>query len=169
MKKFILSYIFISLILLIKNLIHLFHSAYIRSKFIINHKEGTPSKNYELKNSIISLINRANIDYHYEITAKLLSDFSYASKVDDYLIQTWAEYMYRCKHTFFWGYNLLKKCKIFSPIFKNTHNIFVTTILCLFEIIVAYLLGLYFDTTGIGNKILAFLTELGTSLIDKIL
>lgn len=168
MKNIIYFYIGISLILLLKNLIHLIHCNYIRTKFAINHKNKTPLKNYELKNSIIYLIKTAKVDNDYVIKADILVNSYYSPKIDNYLLQAQSEYIYLCKHTLLWGCELLKKCRLFSPVFKHTKNIFATIIICFLEMFAAYLLGLYFDTTGIGNKILSALTSLVTSLINSI-
>ena len=164
-----MSYAGIALFLLLKNFIHLLHCDYLHRKFITNHQNGTPEKNYELKNSIADIVNTASVDNFYEINATILANPVYISKIEDYILQAQAEYIYRFKHSIFWGYtNVLKKFKIFSPVFKHTNNIFITLIICFLEMFFAYLLGLYLDTTGIGNKILSALTFWASSLINNI-
>lgn len=169
MIKFVLFYIFIALVLFVKNFIHLMHCAYIQTKFVENHNNNSSVKNYEFQNSIISLLHRAKVYVQTNITAKTVSDIYKACVIEDYIVQAKAEYIYRCKHTIFWGYSLIKKLKIFKPIFNHTNNIFISIICCLAEGFAAYLLGLYLDTTGIGNKILTYLTALASTLIEHIL
>lgn len=169
MLKFVLFYIFIALVLSIKNFIHLMHCAYVQTKFIENHNNNSSVKNYEIQNSIISLLHRAKVYIQTNITAETVSNICKACVIEDYIVQAKAEYIYRSKHAIFWGYSLIKKLKIFKPIFHHTNNVFISIVCCAAESFAAYLLGLYLDTTGIGNKILAYLTALASTLIEHIL
>ena len=66
-----------------------------------------------------------------------------------------------------WLFIALDKLTIFAPA-RKTGNFFISLVVAALEIFVAYLVGLYLDTTGIGNKILAHLFFLLNHIADAL-
>lgn len=71
---------------------------------------------------------------------------------------TLSNYFRKVRDAFAWPMRAIEKLKMFAPIRKISNKL-SWIILAPLEIFASYLLGLFLDTTGIGNKILTFLID----------
>ena len=68
-----------------------------------------------------------------------------------------------------WPLKFFITLSVYRPINSKKRNKLLTFIFGLLESVGIYLLGLFLDTTGIGNKILAFLLYFPEQLIQGLL
>ena len=143
-------YISISLILFIKNLCDMLRCSYIKNKLETNEQSNNSSKNLNYTVSVRSLLKRTGL---YHLSGSYLSG-QQSYKICRRLTEARGIYRHRMIHCMFWPLALTSKMHVFRPIHKGKLNIFIKLTFCLIESLAIYLLGLYLDTTGIGNKIL---------------
>lgn len=165
MLKFILWYLGISAIIFLKHFIDFWRCMYVAFRLEYNIEEHPSRRNYNYITSVRSLLSRAYISSDIGKYSQIAYD---VDDITDRLFQARGIYRDRMLHSPLWGYNVLKKIHIFSPIFERSHGWFVSTILCLAEGLALYLIGLYLDNSGIGKSLLSYLISLGHSLIDSV-
>lgn len=168
MLKIITAYILIAVFIYTKNKINYLRCNYVINNLIANAKNKKYNNNFNYINSVESLLSGASIYSPVFLDYSKLANGYYLNSIIEHLEQARGIYRHRYIHSLFWGYPFLKKIKIFKPIFNKSTNIIVSIVICLVEGFLVYLLGLYLDTTGIGNKILICLTDFASSLIEHI-
>lgn len=159
MVKIICIYFLISVFIYLKN-----KYRQLKCNYVINgiFKSKNISDRYKYILSASFLLSKANI-YRLDISNDLKNT---PNSVIESLEIARGIYIGRSHRAFLWGYFVLLKIHIFKPIFSHINNKTSAIIICLAEFFFTYLIGLYFDTTGIGNKILTFLPVALNRLAD---
>lgn len=165
MLRFILFYLGISAIILLKHSIDFWRCVYIPFMLNYNIVRKKLRRNYNYINSIKSLLSRAYISCDIGKYEKITYN---VDSITERLLQARGIYRDRMLHSPCWGYNVLKKLHIFSPIFERSHGWFVSIILCFAEGLALYLFGLFLDSSGIGKSLLSYLISLGRTIIDSV-
>ena len=152
--KILLFYILVTIFIAIKNCINFARCIYIELKLKDNYSNGKNVNNYYLADSLNSLLCKANVSV---VPAKELRDSFSAPKVFDHILRARAKYRHRMIHSYCWVINLFSHMRIFSFNITRIENKLLRFIFCIAEWLVLYLVGLFLDTSGIGNKILSHL------------
>lgn len=168
MSRIFIFYITVSLIILIKNLIYFCRCnyAYIELQDSLQKSEYKNNVNHSV--SIKSLISNANIPCPLSFSAEIFTESYWIKQLLKYVSHASGVYRHRLLHAFFWPSSFIKKINIFKIITDKTNNVFLSILFCIIEAFFVYLLGLYLDTSGIGSKILTFVTGWVSSLIGHI-
>lgn len=159
MVKIICIYFFISILLYLKN-----KYRQLKCNYVINgiYKSKNISDRYQYILATSFLLSKANI-YRLDISDDLKTN---PNSVIESLEIARGIYIGRSHRALLWGYFVLMRIHIFKPIFSQINNKMLAFIICLVEFFFTYLIGLYLDTTGIGNKILTSLPVALNKLAD---
>ena len=167
--KLLYYYCIIAVLLSARHWIDWFRCLYIAARLHNNNQTNKKYKNQNYAISIESLLKNAK---GYNIESRiynLLSRRDYSDvEMLGALFEAQAVYRHWALHTFTWPATLFRKLNLFNHIFNTRHNFFIKIIMCFLEGFLVYLLGLYLDTTGIGNKILTYITDWALILIGYI-
>ena len=167
MKRIIFIYISTTLLLALKNLINWWRCTYISARMQMNI-DVSPYKNLNYTISIISLLKRLDCYYTKKEISKMIVNPHGMLTIIKHLYEVRGIYYHQIVHSFTWPYRVMRKITVFKPLSDVKNNPIISTILCIGEGFVIYLLGLYLDTTGIGNKILAFLLDFLTEAVEHL-
>lgn len=163
MLRIIMVYIAIAIFIFVVNLIRYMKVSYYQMLFNANFANNTPIENYKIQHSIISLLRKAKLNFaKYEIDT--ISNPLYCDEINNAL--NWAKgyFHHQYTHCLFWPLHIIEKLTIFLPA-RKIKNKFISFIFAIIEFFLVYLLGLYLDTTGIGNKILTYLLDFSNHVI----
>lgn len=138
-------------------LVH-YRNIYVKN---INNREST--KNTIIASSFAHYLNEAPI----HISTLDICSLYKTSDCQDAYIWTLSNYFRKIRAAFAWPWHAIERLKLFAPIRKISNKL-AWIILAPLEMFVAYLLGLYLDTTGIGNKILMFLLDFLSHIFPNI-
>ena len=164
--KLLIIYFSIAFLKFIWNTTLYFHCDFLMRKYIDNIYVD-PFKNYNILNSVKWHFKRTDtycrtLNTQDGITEKS-QDILHATK--DCFLHAMGVYYYRALNSVFWIFTdfLSTKKIIFIPV-KLRSNIFFSFLCSLFDWFLLYLVGLFLDTSGIGQRILdslhAFLSVL---------
>ena len=155
-------YIIISVFILILNAIH-----YFQTKYNLNFQNNTPNKNYSIKFSTYRLFAKTELNFQTAQSIDIIANSHYRSEFNNAFEHSKGYFSDRLLHSFVWPITFIKKLKIFS-IVQKIPNKLISFVIGLFEAFAIYLLGLFLDTTGIGNTILTFLISKVSYLVPQI-
>ena len=153
-------YITIAFIILIINLIKKYQCKYFSSKLFSNHMKQKSQKNHDYKESIIDLLDSAGISISgVFVSPTSITNGFVINTLCDKLREASGKFHNRAFRCYQWGYKVIKRTLQYSPFQRAEVNYAVRFFIFLLETLLVYLLGLWLDTTGIGNKILNALTD----------
>lgn len=168
MSRIFIFYITVSLIILIKNLVCFCRCNYAYNALRNSLQKSEYKNNVKHSVSVKSLILNANIPCPLSFSVDTFTESYWVEQLLQYVLHASGVYRHRLLHAFFWPSSFIKKINIFRIITDKTNNVFLSILFCVIEAFFVYLLGLYLDTSGIGNKILTFVTGWVSSLIGHI-
>ena len=168
MSRIFIFYITVSLIILIKNFIYFCRCNYANIALQNNLQKREYDNNLKYSVSVKSLISNANIYCPLSFSVSTFTESYWIEQLLKYVSHASGVYRHRLLHAFFWPSSFIKKINIFRIITDKTNNVFLSILFCIIEAFFVYLLGLYLDTSGIGNKLLTFVTGWVSSLIGHI-
>ncbi len=126
-----------------------YHNVYIKN---IGNRE--PTKNTIIASSFAQYLRNAPVCVD---TLDICNPHKTKDCQEAYM-WTLSNYFRKVRDAFVWPLRAIEKLKMFAPIRKISNKL-SWIILAPLEIFASYLLGLFLDTTGIGNKILMFLLD----------
>lgn len=156
MNKFIKLYIVIAICICFVNLTRFVKCLYYKTKYLLNFKNNTPEKNYRIQEPIKRLLKKGNVYMLSSAKIDCIADVYYKDDFINAFESARGTFIFYIIRSPVWLFVALDTLTIFAPA-RKTGNIFITIVVAVVEIFAAYLVGLYLDTTGIGNKILAHL------------
>lgn len=159
--KLLIIYFSIAVFNFLKNAYRMIHTAYLRNTYVKNIKECHSEKNYELLIPITKVLIKANV-YVYNLESEISHSFGISTSLDNAFSKAFYHYKYLMKHCFTWI------IRIPLPKFKFIHNkklnIFIRFLVFAISTITVYLFSLYLDNSGLGVKVLNYLTDFANSL-----
>ena len=158
MQTIIKLYFFIAFITFAINCFRYIKCAFYHNIYNNNFVNNTPEKNYSIKLSVFYLLKKAEICNIKPLTLDLISNKSYIEEFNYAFESAKGYFRYYMIHSLLWGKFAIEKLSFFAPA-RLIKNKLASIIFALAEALAVYLLGLYLDTTGIGNKILTFLLD----------
>ena len=165
--KIFFTYIVVILLITSVNIIRILRCRHIIRKLIRNRYNSTPKKNCNYILSIKELLQKASIPAPSQLTTKGMAEKEIIQNIIDDLLQAAGVYRHRAIHSPLWPIYIIERACVFRPIQKIPNKV-LSVILALLEGFALYLLGLFLDTTGIGDKILTFLLEPLTALFARL-
>lgn len=159
--KLIIIYFLIAIFNFFKNAYRMIHTTFLRNTYIKNIKENRPEKNYELEIPISKTLSKANV-YVYNLESELRNSYNISISFDNDFLKAYYHYRYLMKHCLTWI------LRIPFPKFKFIHNkklnAFLRFLVFAISTIAVYLFGLYLDNSGLGLKVLNYLTDFVNNL-----
>lgn len=155
-------YFLIAAIFFIVNFARLIACCIYQSVYNNNFKNDTPDRNYMIRYFVIALFKKANIILQNS-TIDTIADRLYKNEFNSAFENAKGYFLYNMIHSVVWFLIIVKKFVIFSPTTKAANKLFSLCV-AFIEAIAVYLLGLFLDTTGIGNRILTYLLDLANAL-----
>lgn len=153
-------YLTVTFVVLVINLIKKHQCKYFSSKLFSNHVKKKSKINHNYKESIVDLLNSANISVAgvFVNSTSITNGFvinTLCNKLED----AKGKFHNRAFRCYQWGYKLIKRTLRYSPSKVKAVNYFVRFILFLLETLFVYFLSCALDTMDIGHKILTYLTS----------
>lgn len=166
MNRFLKFYIPVFLIVFIVNFIRYIRCVYYQAMYNKNLNARTPFKNYSIKHFAYTLLRKGDVEI-LNSDIDIITNQQYQSDFNNAFENAKGYFKYLMWQSLIWPWLIIKTFKIFAPI-RKISNKFSWVILAPLEMFVAYLLGLFLDTTGIGNKILDFLLDFLSRIFPNI-
>ena len=167
MEKLITFYISVAIIFFIINLYRYLRCTYYQIIYNTNHENNNALKNFNIKESVYKLFKKSHILISGRADIGIITDSFQMNDFNNSFYCARAYFRHKMLHAPFWVLSAIEKINIFSLV-RKTNNKVASLILSVIEGFLLYLLGLYLDTTGIGNKILSYLSELMQNLMSCI-
>ena len=167
MLKLIYIYLIVTAVIAIINLINIWRCIYISVRMEMNVAKK-PRVNYKYVVPVYNLLDKFYYGYSRSKITSLIDNSYGLRELTNKLAQVRGVFHYKAVHSFAWPLSLVRKFRIFKFITDSSYNIVIKVVLCLLEGFAVYLLSLYLDTSGIGDKILSYLTAQVQTLIEQI-
>ena len=167
MCRLIKYYVFATIVVFAVNLSRYIRCLYYQTTYNLNFKNNTPLKNYNIKQPVFYLFKKAKVCTVTAVDISLIANELYENEINHAFEHSKGYFRYWVFHSPMWLMSVIENLKIFAPA-RKVKNKIISVLIALIESIFLYFLGLYFDTTGIGSKILAFLLSLPTALSEHL-
>ncbi len=152
MIRIIIFYVICSAIWFVVNFNRYIRCAYYQTVYNINLDNNNGNKNYSIKEPVYHLLMKAHI-LPLSSDIDVIAETCYRSQFNNAFDNAKGYFKHRKNRFLIWIFLLLNSAFARLSISK-TGNKIISVILAVLSMFVAYFLGLYLDTTGIGNKIL---------------
>lgn len=164
MKRFAKFYLIVFAVVFIINLIRYILCSYYQKVYNLNFKNKTETKNFRIKPFIYPLFKQGDIEI---LSSKIdiIANRTYIEDFNKAFESAKGVFLHNIFLSFIWPWLAIQTLSMFKPIEKINNKIFKLFI-GIFEIFIAYLVGLFLDTTGIGNKILKSLLAVLYRIFD---
>lgn len=155
--KIVLAYVVITAINFIINGYRMLHTNYLWNTYLVNIKNKTEDKNYELLIPLMHIFKKANVCIDERYIRQGLLSYNDESKLEEALKISWGYYKYLTKHSCSWFFRI--PIPTFKFIKSKTKNKLIQFISFILSSFIIYLIGLYLDDSGLGLKILNLLSH----------
>lgn len=136
------------------NLYRMLHTKYLYNKYLKNINNKNFQQNFELAIPIKKVLSKAHKSY-FSLESDLKMHFL-SCDLDNAFIEAFYHYKYLMKHCFTWV------ARIPTPKTKAVNsqklNLLIRFLIFAISTITVYLFGLYLDNSGLGLKILNYLS-----------
>lgn len=142
------------------NFYRMLHTKILKNKYTQNINCNMYEKNLELIIPVRKVLNKAHIFYdgiEYDVKSHYIS-----YRLDNALIEAFYHYKYLMKHCLTWVTRI--PIPKFRFIRNKNLNLFVRFFVFVISTIVVYLFGLYLDSSGLGLKVLNYLSAFVNNL-----
>lgn len=159
MLKILSFYLFVSVCVLIINLCRYIRCCMLLKKFRKNVTSSMMLENMKIKFSSIRLFRKSR-SMHYIIGYKEpFADTWCIRNIERAFENSKCYFLSNACRCLFWFYDMVETASMYAVARKIKNKIF-SFIFALLQTVAVYLIGLYLDTTGIGNSILKALLSL---------
>lgn len=165
MLKILISYMSIALVFSLVNLTRYLRCSYLKIAYNMNFDNKESTKNINFSVSAFSLFKKAKLNMIGLNATDIMTNSIYKDEIINAFDYSKGYFRYKSLHSVFWIFHILENSFLFAPTQKIS-NRFISVIIAVLESFAVYLLGLYLDTTGIGNKILTFLLDALTAISE---
>ena len=156
LKMFII-YAIVTVLVFLKNTYRKYHVNYLRNIYRENLRNNQKDKNYELLIPFTNVFEHAHMsDYRYDLDDYIIKG-KYPHNFEDLLNRAFYHYSYLAKHCFSWFFRI--PLPRINSITKHISNKVLQPFVFAFTVILDYLICLYLDKYGLGEKILNFLVS----------
>lgn len=155
--KVVLFYLVVALFNFLKNGYRMIHANYLRNRFIENSYGKRPEKNYSLTMPITNTLSKIGISANYQEIDDATGNHYDTKQLADKLDKACERYKYLMIHCLSWIFRLpLPKYIWING--KFTRGI-VKSIIIILTTVFDYLICLFLDEYGLGDKLLNLLTD----------
>lgn len=155
--KIIKLYFFIATLIFVVNFIRFIICCRLKVIYNTNISKNIPDKNYHIKQFVYSIFLKGNTQI-CDDRLSLIAEKTYQADFNAAFEHSKSVFFRNFILAIVWPYLATEKLTMFS-LGKRIENKIVRFIFALFQVFATYLLGLFLDTTGIGNKILNTLLD----------
>ena len=166
MFEFSIFYGAIVIIVFVINLIRYIRCARYQHIYNENFNNNTPLKNFRIKPFLLPLLDKGKVVL-LNTNIDVIANKSYIEDFNKAFENAKGHFYYLMCLSLIWPWLVIKTFKMFAPIRKITNKV-AWVILAPLEMFLAYLLGIFLDTTGIGDKILKFLLDFLSRIFPNI-
>ncbi len=162
MIKIVAVYVLIALLLYIRNKYLYLKCSYLCSCLQLN------KDNYNYIIPVNSIMHKAHLYNPIFSDPQNFANEIFIKDICECLLQARGIFYTFYMRSPLWLFYLIQRLVIFTPITKIVSNKFIASLCSIVESFALYLLGLYLDTTGIGNKTLSLIRGVIYHLINTL-
>lgn len=158
----LLLYLFISILVFVKNAYRMCHTAFLHNKFVNNINNHQPEKNYELIIPIQKVFHKAHIHF---VNVEREAEFHYgvSKSFENSFQKAYYHYKYLMKHCFTWIFRI--PFPKFKFIKNEKLNLLVRVLFFIVSTLAVYLFEVLLDNYGFGTRFLNLLSDFLNRLI----
>ena len=127
---------------------------------------NTPAKNFNINPSVIPLLRKGQVSLQ-STNIDVIANEHYKDEFNNAFEMAKGYFKHYALSAPLWFFLAIDSLTIFASVNKIGNKV-IKFVFALFQFFVSYLVALYLDTSGIGNKILTFLLASLTALSEHL-